>query len=71
MMKLSFISLLVLAVVNSCLAIGTISFNTTLVEVEETDYKPVVLTIERSGTTNGAISFSCTVCTVKSMYNAH
>ena len=61
MMKLLFISLFLLAVLKPCLATGTISFNTTLVEVVEANYERVVLKVERSGETNEKIYFSCTV----------
>ena len=61
-MQQVFIPLLFLAVVKSCQAGGTISFDTRLVEVEETDFNQVVLKVERNGTTDGSISFTCTVC---------
>ena len=57
-----FILLLILAALRSCLVAGTISFVTTRVEVEETDFKAVVLTVRRSGATGAGIDFSCTVC---------
>ena len=62
MMKLAFLALLFLAILKSSLATGTISFNTTLVEVEERDYNKVILKVERNGVTSGTIHFSCMVC---------
>jgi rRNA maturation protein Rpf1 len=61
-MKLLFISPLILVILKSCLATGNISFNTTLLEVDETDYNQVILKVERNGGTDGQISFTCEVC---------
>lgn len=63
MMKLPFISLLILAIIQLCLATTeTISFNTTMVEVEEKDdgHNKVVLKVVRSGGT-AKTPFFCTV----------
>ena len=60
-MKLVVELLFFLAIVKY-VAAETISFETRLIEAEESDYNEVSLTVKREGGTNGSIDYFCEVC---------